>query len=354
MQVGLQMIFQNYHGQWADEDVVAFEVRTGELAEHLGFDKLWPVEHHFTDYAACPDNTQFLSHLAARTSRIRLATGAVILPWNDPLRVAEKIAFLDHLSGGRAVLGLGRGLARREYAGFNVDMSESRGRFDESARMVLNALDTGFIEGTGPFYPRAKTPIRPRPLRSFRDRLYAVGMSPESVLQAAELGARLMVFSQMPWEMFAEQTLPAYRNRYRTVHGTDAPPVLTVDLLVCDEDASRAEALARRHMAAYYVEVMRHYEIMSDHFKETRGYDHYAGAADVLKLMKLEDVAKAYTDVQTWGTPEAIVAKLGRRRELLGDFELSVIVGYGGLPFDEAERSLQLFGRDVLPVLHAW
>lgn len=351
MDVGLQMVFQNYRGQWADEEVVAFELRCGELAEELGFDKLWPVEHHFTDYAACPDNTQFLSFLAARTRRIKLATGAVILPWNDPLRVAEKIAFLDHLSGGRAVLGLGRGLARREYAGFNVDMSESRGRFDESARMVLDALDTGFIEGAGPYYPRARTPIRPRPLRGFRDRLYAVGMSPESVLQAAELGARLMVFSQMPWEMFAEQTLPVYRGHYEKVHGKAAPPVLTVDLLVCDDDAARAEALARTHMAAYYVEVMQHYEIMSEHFKKLRGYDHYAGAADVLKLMKLEDVAAAYTDVQTWGTPEQIVAKLGRRRELLGEFELSVIVGYGGLPFADGERSLRTFAHGVLPAL---
>jgi hypothetical protein len=99
---------------------------------------------------------------------------------------------------------------------------------------------------------------------------------------------------------------------------------------------------------------MRHYEIMSDHFKQTRGYDHYAGAADMLKLMKLEDVAVAYTDVQTWGTPDTVVAKLRRRRELLGDFELSVIVGYGGFAFEEAERSMRLFATEVLPELHRW
>jgi len=348
------MIFQNYQGRSRDEEVLAFELHTAALGESLGFDKLWPVEHHFTDYAACPDNTQFLSHVAARTTRIKLATGAVILPWNDPLRVAEKIAFLDHLSQGRAVLGFGRGLARREYAGFGIDMSESRERFDEAAAMVLDALDTGFIEGDGPFYPQARTPIRPRPIRGFRDRLYAVGMSPESVRQAAEIGARLMAFSQMPWEMFAEQTLPIYRGHYRERHGREAPPVLTVDLLVCDDDAARAEQLARTHMANYYVEVMQHYEIMSEHFKQLRGYDHYAGAAEVLKLIKLEDVATAYTDVQTWGTPAMILEKLARRRQLLGDFELSVVVGYGGLSAADAERSLRLFASGVLPTLHGW
>src|SRR5512144_410047 len=108
---------------------VAAEMRLAELAEPLGFDAVFVVEHHFFDYAACPDNAQFLSWLAGRTSRIGLGTGAFILPWNDPLRVAEKIVLLDHVSRGRALLGLGRGLARREYAGFNADMNESRERF---------------------------------------------------------------------------------------------------------------------------------------------------------------------------------------------------------------------------------
>src|SRR5690606_9585861 len=131
---------------------------------------------------------------------IRLGTGAVIVPWNDPLRVAEKMAFLDYLSNGRAVLGLGRGLARREYESFGLDMGESRERFDVAARMIIEALDSGFIEGAGPYSPQPRTEIRPRPRAGFRDRLYCVGMSPESVEQAALLGARLMIFSQQPWE----------------------------------------------------------------------------------------------------------------------------------------------------------
>jgi alkanesulfonate monooxygenase SsuD/methylene tetrahydromethanopterin reductase-like flavin-dependent oxidoreductase (luciferase family) len=148
---------------------------------------VWSVEHHFTDYAACPDNLQFLSWLAGRTHRIQLATGAVIIPWNDPLRVAEKVAFLDHLSDGRAVLGLGRGLARVEYEGFGIDMGESRERFDEASRMIIEALDKGFIEGEGPFYPQKRTEIRPRPQSSFRDRLYCVGRSARDRSRASEI-----------------------------------------------------------------------------------------------------------------------------------------------------------------------
>src|SRR4026207_2287912 len=90
MRVGVQMIFQSrgYDSRAPRGEVVADEIRLGELADELGFDALWPVEHHFDDYSFCPDNTVFLAHMAARTKQILLGTGAVILPWNDPLRVA--------------------------------------------------------------------------------------------------------------------------------------------------------------------------------------------------------------------------------------------------------------------------
>src|ERR1044072_5097352 len=145
MRVGVQMIFQSwgYDQSVTDGQVVAEEIRLGELADDLGFHALWPVEHHFNDYSFCPDNTVFLANMAARTKRILLGTGAVILPWNQPLRVAEKIALLDHLSNRRVRFGLGRCLARREYGGFGIPMDESRDRFDEASRMVLDALATG-------------------------------------------------------------------------------------------------------------------------------------------------------------------------------------------------------------------
>ncbi len=354
MEVGLLLIFQNYLGRGRDEDVVRNETRLAELAEPLGYDKLWSVEHHFTDYAACPDNIQFLSYIAARTSKIKLATGAVIVPWNNPLRVAEKIALLDHMSGGRAVLGLGRGLARVEYGGFGIEMSESRDRFDEASRMILDALDKGFIEGEGPYYPQARTEIRPRPLSGFRDRLYCVGMSPESVDQAALLGGRLMIFSQQTWETFAEGSLKQYRETYRKHHGGDPPPPLTGELMFCHEDPQRAEELAMEYMPNYFLTIIDHSEIMSDHFKTAKGYEFYASSSDLFKEVGLENAAKGYCQVQTFGTPAQILEKLRWRRELLGDFEINLIGNYGGMPFEEAEKSVSLFARKVLPELQRW
>jgi alkanesulfonate monooxygenase SsuD/methylene tetrahydromethanopterin reductase-like flavin-dependent oxidoreductase (luciferase family) len=354
MRVSLQLIFQNFGGALPDAEHVGIEMRLAELAEPLGYDGVFVVEHHFFDYAACPDNAQFLSWLAAKTATLRLGTGAFILPWNDPLRVAEKIVLLDHLSGGRAVLGLGRGLARKEYAGFGVDMAESRARFDEAARMILDACDTGWMEGDGPYYPRARTPIRPRPLRGFRDRLYAIGMSPESVEQAGRLGARLAVFSQMPWAMWKEVNLAAYQQAWRATQPGDPLPPLTSDILYCGESDAEAEHVARRHMVEYYVSVLEHYEIMGEHFAGVRGYEMYAQASEILRAMGREAQAEAYLAVQSWGAPQRILDRLRERWETIGPFELAVIPRYGTLPAAQAEASIRRFATHVLPELRRW
>lgn len=354
MDVSVQLVFQNYADHLDDEAHLAIERRLAELCEPLGFDRVFVVEHHFFDYSACPDNAQFLAWLAARTTRIQLATGAFILPWNDPLRVAEKIVLLDHLSNGRAVLGLGRGLARREYAGFGVDMAEARERFDEAAAMILAACDTGYMEGAGPHYPQARVPIRPRPRRGFRDRLYAIGMSPESVEQAARLGARLALFSQMPWEMWRDTNYAAYQRVWRATHPTAPPPPLCSDILYCGESDAEAEAVARRHMVEYYLSVLEHYEIMGPHFAGVRGYEMYAQASEILQHLGVEQQAEGYLAVQSWGSPRRILEQLRQRWEVLGGFELSVIPRYGTLPPALAEASLRRFAAEVLPELKRW
>ena len=352
VRVGLQMVFQSF-GYGADVDdgqVVAEEVALAVLADELGFDAVWPVEHHFEDYAFCPDNVVLLANLAARTRRVRLGTGAVILPWNNPLRVAEKLSLLDHLADGRVLFGVGRGLARREYEGFGIPMDESRDRFDEAARMVIDALETGFIEGDGPFYPQARTAIRPRPARSFRDRFYCVAMSPDSADAAADLGARMVVFSQRPW---ADQAvaMEAYRERFRLRHGAEPGPPVTCDFVYCDADASRAQDKAHEHIAGYLTSVMQHYELAGDHFKEAKGYESYGNAVELMKAIGLDKLCEMYLSVQAWGTPDQVIERLLARREAIGAFDLTACFRFAGLPFEDAERSLRTFAADVLPVL---
>src|SRR5439155_3394590 len=106
-------------------------------------------EHHFTSYAMCPDVLQFLTYMAGRTKRVKLGSMVAVLPWHDPLRLAEQIVVLDHLSGGRLIVGMGRGTGRVEFDGFRTEMGRSRPQFKEAAAAILSALDTGVMEYDG-------------------------------------------------------------------------------------------------------------------------------------------------------------------------------------------------------------
>src|SRR5262249_49792914 len=91
MHVGMGIIFQGQGEAPPDRNVYRNELRLGDLAEPLGFDSLWGVEHHFTDYTMCPDVLQYLTYFAGRTTRIQLGSMVVVLPWHEPLRVAEQV-----------------------------------------------------------------------------------------------------------------------------------------------------------------------------------------------------------------------------------------------------------------------
>lgn len=126
-----------------------------EYADRIGIDYVWLVEHHFVRHGGMlPANYAFLCYLAARTERIRLGTGATVLPLNDPVRVAEQGATLDQLSNGRFDFGVGRGFIRDEFDAFGVPMRESRERVEEGVELVLDAWRSEPLEFTSRFRPK--------------------------------------------------------------------------------------------------------------------------------------------------------------------------------------------------------
>ena len=163
MHVGMGVVFQNPENALSDAEVWNEELAMALEAEGLGYESIWSVEHHFTDYTMCPDPVQFLTYLAGRTTRVQFGTGVIVLPWHDPMRVAEQVTMLDNLSGGRLILGIGRGLARVEYEGFGVDMNTSRERFVESADCIITGLENGYLEYDGEFIHQARRDLRPAP-----------------------------------------------------------------------------------------------------------------------------------------------------------------------------------------------
>ena len=166
-----------------------------EFAERIGIDYVWLVEHHFVRHGGLfPANYAFLSYLAARTKRIRLGTGATVLPLNDPVRVAEQAATLDQLSQGRLDFGVGRGFIRDEFDAFGVDMKDSRERVEEGVELVKQAWAGPTLEFKSKFRPpMSGLPILPPIYQKPHPPIWvACLLSPESFEWTAQEGYNLL------------------------------------------------------------------------------------------------------------------------------------------------------------------
>src|SRR5438093_11050238 len=144
-----------------------------------------------------PNVVELLTYFAGRTTRVQLGTAVIVLPWHDPVRVAEEMSMLDNLSGGRTIFGFGRGAATVEYDGFRIPMDESRARFEEVAKIVIQALTNERFSYDGQFYKIPETTIRPRPLSHPERRLYASSVTPDSAEIRAKRGSRVLL---VPYE----------------------------------------------------------------------------------------------------------------------------------------------------------
>jgi alkanesulfonate monooxygenase SsuD/methylene tetrahydromethanopterin reductase-like flavin-dependent oxidoreductase (luciferase family) len=352
MHVGMGVIFQATDPSRTDRDVYKAELALGDLAEPLGFDSIWGVEHHFTDYTMCPDVLQHLSYYAGRTSRIQLGSMVVVLPWHDPMRVAEQVSVLDHQSGGRFILGLGRGLGRVEFEGFGVDQNTARERFVESARMLLEGLERGWCEYDGKFVKQLKRDIRPRPFQSFRGRTYAAAVSPESSEIMAKLGIGLLIIPQKPWDAVYTE-MANYRSIYAQVNKAEAPPPILAGWVFCDKDAKKAEAMAREYIGGYWKSVMKHYELAGDHLTKTKGYESYGAMQQMVNAGGADATTEFFLSLQIWGTPEQCLDRIVDFTGKLGAETFTGVFSYAGMPYDMAEQNLRLFASDVLPKLKA-
>ena len=350
MHVGSSIFFQNFQHKRTDLEVYQNELKLADLAEPLGFDSIWGVEHHFTDYTMCPDVLQFLSYMAGRTERVQLGSMVVVLPWHDPMRIAEQFSVLDHLSGGRAIIGVGRGLGRVEFEGFRLDMSESRTRFAESAKMLVDALENGVAEFDGELIKQPKVDIRPKPYKSFHGRTYAAAVSPESSLALAQLGLGILIIPQKPWSE-VENELKAYREIFQEVNGTPAPPPIVVGFTFCHEDEDRAKEMASEYVGNYWDSIMDHYEFRSDHLKETKGYEYYGKFTEKIEQYGTQDVKEFFLDLQVWGTPDQCYDKIMSTRGRVGSDSFLAAFSFGAMPYDEVEKSMRLFAKEVLPRL---
>jgi len=352
MHVGSGTFFQNLGQTMSDADVWAHELAMADLAEPLGFDSVWAAEHHFTDYTMCPDPSQLLTWVAARSARVQVGSMVMVLPWHDPVRVAEQFAVLDHMSRGRAILGIGRGLARVEFEGFRVPMGESRRRFVEYAEAVIRALETGTIAYDGACYRQPPKAIRPRPFRSFRGRVYASSVSPQSARIMAELGVGILIIAQKPWDKTLAD-LEEYRGIYREVNGAEPPKPLLVSFTAVHEDEETAREMFERYICAYCASTMTHYEFDNGHLAAIEGYEYYAGLSRNIAKHGKEAFSRFLADLQVWGTPAQVVEQMIENNRRIDGAGVIGVFSCGMMPPALAQANIRLFAEKVRPRLQA-
>jgi alkanesulfonate monooxygenase SsuD/methylene tetrahydromethanopterin reductase-like flavin-dependent oxidoreductase (luciferase family) len=336
-----------------DSSVLAEHLALADLAEPLGFDSLFSLEHHFTGYSMSPSPLQILSYFAGRTKRITLGTCVIVLPWQDPIRVAEQIAYLDLLCRGRCMFGFGRGAASAEYAGFRIPMEEARPRFAEAAQLVTKALHDEVFEWDGQFFKIPKMSIRPRPMSNPERRFYASSVSPESAEIMAKLGFGMMVIMQNEWKKAAAD-IQSFREIAISVGHTPTPPVILTNVS-CAPTRAEAHERAMQYLGAKWDSIDAHYNFSDGHLASVKGYESYGKMKKTYAKMKdpveREKMTDFYVSIQIVGTPDDCIQQLGELQRLTGTDHVVCDFSYGRMPPDQAELNMRHFAQTVMPVM---
>jgi alkanesulfonate monooxygenase SsuD/methylene tetrahydromethanopterin reductase-like flavin-dependent oxidoreductase (luciferase family) len=353
MKVGIALNMLCQAGR-SDASVVGEHLAMGDLAEPLGFDSLFALEHHFTGYAMSPAPPQLLSYYAGRTRRIQLGTAVIVLPWHDPIRVAEQIALLDILCGGRCLFGFGRGAASVEYEGFRIPMGEARPRFVEAAQIVAKALSEESFDYDGQFYQIPRTAIRPRPISHPERRFYASAVSPESGEIMAKLGFGILMVMQNEWAKAAEDIVK-YREIATAAGHTPRPPIILTNVC-CADSRDEARARAVKYLGQKWDSIDNHYHFSDGHLAAVKGYESYGKMARTYAKMNESDEARQkatdfYVKIQIIGTPKDCLDQIAELTRLTGLDHLVTEFSFGAMPHEEAEINMRLFADRVMPIL---
>jgi alkanesulfonate monooxygenase SsuD/methylene tetrahydromethanopterin reductase-like flavin-dependent oxidoreductase (luciferase family) len=217
-----------------------------EIMDRSGYEAVWLAEHHFQSFSVCPSIHMMATMVAARTRRIRIGTAVSLAAFYHPLRLAEEVALLDVLSGGRVNWGAGRGFHRQEFAVFGVPPEESAARFREAVDIVLAAWRSERLTFKGRFHAFDDVEVLPKPLQQPHPPVWLAASSDDSITRAARDGFAILMD---PHSHHAEigRKLALYHDGLRAVGADPASREVPIARLVTVADsAAKAEEVARR------------------------------------------------------------------------------------------------------------
>lgn len=325
-----------------------------ELAETCGFRTAWLVEHHFmSEYSHSSAPDLFLAAASQRTRKLRLGHGIVPLPYQHPIRVAERLATLDVLSEGRLEFGFGRGFSPREYAAFGVPMAHSRSITEEALQIVRQSFTGQRINHLGTHFRIEDIEIVPKIVQQPHPPLWMAAVSPDSFGLAARLGLGALAGPFKPWFMVQED-IRRYRQQWRRQHGGHPPSAgqnprvgMTVGVF-CLEDHGRARKMAGDGVVWFYRQLFAQTLPVLERLYE--GYEYYRRwgklrglVSKTLNLKALEKLGMVII-----GDPEHCVQRLQALQRAGVDHVLCAI-GAGVLPSAQVRTSMEVLAERVLP-----
>jgi alkanesulfonate monooxygenase SsuD/methylene tetrahydromethanopterin reductase-like flavin-dependent oxidoreductase (luciferase family) len=369
MRIGATIFNQNY-GDWdryeaeergeavpskakrSDREIFTEEIGIARIADETGFDSVWTIEHHFTPYTMVTNPLQYLTYIAGITKRVDLGTMVTVLPWHNPVRVAEDVNMLDTFLGpGREIIcGVGRGLGRREYAGLGIDQNEARDRFDEALQIVRQLLATGTCDFDGRYFKLHGLRLRPQPDRDLSANLWCAGGTDQTVQVIAKHGVSPLTIPTTSLDA-ALANIRRYANLRKEAGFAPTHTKLALWTYVAETE-EKARAGAERYMVEYSDSALRHYELLGTHLANIKGYEAYAAQSEAMRKDSSE-FKRGFYNSHPWGTPAQTIARATDLANTFGTNELMFVFKYGDMPMDEAERSMRLFAKEVMPALKA-
>ena len=216
-----------------------------EIMDQTGYDAVWLAEHHFNTYSVCPSTTLMGMHVAARTQRLRIGTAVTLAGFYHPLRLAEELALLDNLSGGRLNWGAGRGYDATEFRAFGVRPEESAARMKECVEIVLAAWSDGRVNHRGTHWQLEDIEVLPKPLQKPHPPVWLAASSPESVQRAAEAGFSILMDPHSSHDQIGEKRALYARTLAAHGHTTEGREIPIARMIALANTDREAEEVAR-------------------------------------------------------------------------------------------------------------
>ena len=350
------------------------------LADEVGFDYLWFVEHHFlTGFSASPCPDLIFAALSQRTKRIRLGLGVVILPYHHPNRVAERVAMLDHLSEGRVDFGTGRS-APYELTGMGIDPRDSREMWEESLAMVPQIWATDKFSYEGKYWQVPERQVLPKPYQNPHPPIWVAALQPATYDIAADKGIGILAFgSSAPSSL--EPYVRAYKERVKNANPVGAfinDQWASSTLGICLEDDAEAKRLGAQSLKNFfgpdrpyvqgqkdiYAQLLERWGGVPDHLQanfsryvalegETEAKENildYSGGAAIANKIWDELDAETLCDraVVIAGNPDSCIEAL-KKHEATGIDQMMIMMQTETIPHEKVMESIELFGKYVIP-----